>query len=60
MVVPVSAEALDRARRMLGVYPSLMARDALHAAVVLHEGFEGFCSYDRDVDVIEGLTRTEP
>ncbi len=60
MVVPVSAEALDRVRRMLDVYPSLMARDALHAAVVPHEGFEGLCSYDRDFDVIAGLARTEP
>ncbi len=59
-VVPVSAEVLDRARGLLDAYPTLMAPDALHAAVVLHEGFEGICSYDRDFDVITGLRRTEP
>jgi hypothetical protein len=37
-----------------------MARDALHAAVVMPEGFEGLCSYDRDFDVIAGLARTAP
>ena len=42
------------------MYPSLMARDALHAAVVLPEGFEGLCNYDRDFDAIAGLARTAP
>lgn len=59
-VMPVSAEVLDRARTLLDAYPSLMARDALHAAVVLHERLDGICSYDRDFDVIAGVMRTEP
>ena len=59
-VVPISAEVTDRARELLDAYPSLMARDALHAAVVLHESLEAICSYDRDFDGIVGLRRTEP
>ena len=59
-VVSISAAVLDRARMLLDDYPSLMARDALHAAVVLHEGLDSICSYDRDFDRIAELTRIEP
>ncbi|WP_373059236.1 type II toxin-antitoxin system VapC family toxin [Gemmatimonas sp.] len=59
-VVPISAEMLDRARTLLDDYPALMARDALHAAVVMHEGFDAICSYDRDFDAITATTRIEP
>ena len=59
-VVPICAEMLDRARALLDCHSTLMARDALHAAVVLHEGFDAICSYDRDFDVISGLRRVEP
>jgi predicted nucleic acid-binding protein len=37
-----------------------MARDALHAAVVMSGGFEALCSYDRDFERIAGLVRREP
>jgi uncharacterized protein len=59
-VLPVSSDILDRARELLDHHPTLMARDALHAAVVMHEGLEVICSYDRDFDVIPGITRVEP
>jgi predicted nucleic acid-binding protein len=59
-VVPISVEMLDRARELLDHHPGLMARDALHAVVVMHEGLEAICSYDRDFDVIPNLTRIEP
>lgn len=59
-VVPISVEMLDRARELLDHHPALMARDALQAAVVLHEGLEAICSYDRDFDVIPSLVRIEP
>ena len=59
-VLPVSAEMLDRAREILDHHPTLMARDALHAAVVMHEGLEAICSYDRDFDGIAGIARIEP
>jgi len=59
-VVPITAAVLDEARRLLDRHPMLMARDGLHAAVVLVEGFEAICSYDRDYDLIPGVRRVEP
>ena len=59
-VIPVTADVLDRARRLLDDHAHLMARDALHAAVVLDEGLEAICSYDRDFDGIPGVVRVEP
>ena len=59
-VIPVTGEVLDRARVLLDEYPKLMARDALHAAVVELHGLEGICSYDRDFDGVRGLRRVEP
>lgn len=58
--LPISAAVLDRARRILDADPRLMARDALHAAVVMSEGMEAICSYDRDFDRIMGIVRQEP
>jgi uncharacterized protein len=59
-VLPVTAAIMDRARRILDADPRLMARDALHAAVVMIEGMEAVCSYDRDFDRIMGIVRREP
>jgi predicted nucleic acid-binding protein len=59
-VVPVTAEAIDVARRLLDGNKDIMARDALHAAVVRIGGFEALCSYDPDFDRIAGLVRREP
>lgn len=59
-VVPVTANVLDRARHVLDTDRQIMARDALHAAVVMAEGLEAVCSYDRDFDRIKGIVRTEP
>jgi predicted nucleic acid-binding protein len=59
-VIPVTASVLDRARTLLDGSTSLMARDALHAAVVLEEGLDGIYSYDRDFDHIPGIRRLQP
>ncbi len=59
-VIPVTSSALDRARTLLDGSTSLMARDALHAAVVLDEGLDGIYSYDRDFDRIPGIRRLQP
>jgi predicted nucleic acid-binding protein len=59
-VVPVTAEVLDRARRILDTDRRIMARDALHAAVVMEEALEAVCSWDRDFDRIRGIVRQEP
>lgn len=60
VVIPVTAEILDRARRLLDTDQQIMARDALHAAVAMQEQLEGVCSFDRDFDRIQGLLRHEP
>ena len=59
-VLPVTSEIVDRARILLDEYDGLMARDALHAAVVEINSLEGICSYDRDLDRITTIRRTEP
>ena len=60
VVIPIGVEILDAACDLLDRYDGLMARDALHAAVVPHVGAQAICSYDRDFDRIENLKRIEP
>ena len=59
-VLPVTSEILDRARILLDEYDGLMARDALHAAVVEINSLEAICSYDSDFERITTILRTEP
>ena len=60
MIIPVSASMLDRARDILDATPGLMARDAVHAAVVQLESLDAICSYDCDFDRIAGIRRLQP
>lgn len=59
-VLPITSEILDRARTLLDDYDGLMARDALHAAVVEINNLEAVYSYDRDFDRITTIKRMEP
>jgi len=59
-VLPITAEVLDRAREILDEHEGLMARDALHIAVVEINGLAGICSFDRDFDQVSGVNRLEP
>ena len=59
-VIPITAEILDRARALLDGRAHLMARDALHEAVVECHSLEPICSFDRDFDWAPGIRRTEP
>ena len=59
-VLPITSEILDRARILLDEYEGLMARDALHAAVVELNTLEAICSYDQDFDRISTIKRIEP
>ena len=59
-VIPITAEILDGAWRLLDEYRGLMARDALHAAVVQRHSLEGVLSFDRDFDRIRTIRRIEP
>lgn len=60
LIIPISAEVLDRARVLLDDYEGLMARDALHAAVVQMHQLEGICSYDQDFDQVNTIQRITP
>ena len=60
MVIPVTAEILDAARGLMDQHPEIMARDALHAAVVVQERLEGVFSFDEDFDGIAGVVRRVP
>lgn len=59
-VIPVTAGILDRARRLMDEHPDIMARDALHSAVVMDERMEGVFSFDADFDRIPGVVRRLP
>ncbi len=59
-VIPITAEVMDRARSLLDGHVHLMARDALHAAVVECNALAGICSFDRDFDRVRSIRRTEP
>ena len=59
-VLPITSEILDRARTLLDDYDGLMARDALHTAVVEINNLEAVYSYDRDFDRITTIKRMEP
>ena len=59
-VIPVDIVTLDRARALMDTLPSLMARDALHAAIVQQHDLQAICSYDADFDRIPSLKRIEP
>ena len=59
-VLPITVDVTDAARNLMDEYSRLMARDAVHAAVVIHYGLDGIVSLDRDFDVVRGLRRLEP
>lgn len=59
-VEPVTVAVLDASFRLLERYPSLMARDGLHAAACQLLGSVRMCSYDADYDAIAGLQRVTP
>ena len=59
-VLPLTVAVMDRARRILDSDPRLEARNAIHAAIVMTEGMEAVCSYDRGFDRIMGIVRREP
>ena len=60
VVLPITGEIVDRARVILDEYNGLMARDALHAAVVEAHFLDAILSYDRDFDLITAIRRIEP
>jgi predicted nucleic acid-binding protein len=60
VTIPIDDVVTDRARELMDVYPRLLARDAVHAAVVITRKLDGIASFDRDFDGIRGVKRIEP
>jgi len=60
IVFEITGDATDVAKALMDENPALIARDALHAAVVQIHDLEAICSYDTDFDPIESLQRIEP
>jgi predicted nucleic acid-binding protein len=58
--VPVTPEVLHLAHALMRRYATLVARDAVHAAVYEHVGARALCSFDRDFDRVSGVRRVEP
>lgn len=59
-VLAVTGQVMDSACGLMDDLSGLMARDALHAAVVAVYGLASITSFDRDFDRVEGLRRLEP
>jgi uncharacterized protein len=59
-VLAVTGEVMDRARRLMDEHGGLIARDALHAAVVEVYDLDSIASFDHDFDRVERLRRIEP
>jgi predicted nucleic acid-binding protein len=60
LTIPIDDVVTDRARELMEAYPRLLARDAVHAAVVITRKLDGIASFDRDFDGIRGVKRIEP
>lgn len=58
--LPITAEHVDEASRLLDNYAHLTARDAIHIAICQELEGTTLCSYDRDFDGVSSVTRREP
>lgn len=59
-VFPVDSSVILETKTLMDKYPNLIARDAIHAAVVLVNGLDGIVSVDKVFSDIKGLKRFEP
>ncbi|HKP98548.1 MAG TPA: type II toxin-antitoxin system VapC family toxin [Fibrobacteria bacterium] len=59
-ILPVTGENVLDACELLSRYPSLDARDAVHAAVAKGHGISSIVTVDRDFESIKGLRRLSP
>lgn len=60
VIVPITKQDISKAREILQEYPSIEARDATHAAVMLNRNIKSIYSYDRHFDEIKELKRIQP
>lgn len=54
-VLDITLADTDRARDLMAAEPSLSARDAIHAAVMLNHGISHIATFDRDFRRVPGL-----
>lgn len=59
-ILPLTSDILDDAYRLMEKYPSIYARDGVHAASCLAHGVQSIVSFDRDFDLIGQIRRIEP
>lgn len=59
-VLPIAKEDLLLGLEMHQRYPSLQARDSLHAAVMRNNDIRFIVSADRHFDQVEGIERIDP
>ena len=59
-VLDVTLADTDRARELLVENEGLIARDAIHAGVMLNHGIERIATFDRGFDRVPGVDRLEP
>lgn len=56
-ILQVDVKIIEQAYNLLDRYPSIYARDAVHAAACLINGIKEIVSFDTDFDMIEGIKR---
>lgn len=56
--IPIGREEIEEARDLIRQYHFLVARDAIHAAVVRIHALDGIISADKAFDRIKGLNRS--
>jgi predicted nucleic acid-binding protein len=59
-VLPITHALMRRVPELVGRYPSLDARDAVHVATCIHEAIPEIISADRGYDQVAELRRIDP
>ncbi len=59
-VFAVTRDDIATMRDLRQQYPSLLSRDAVHAAVVLTNGLDGLVTADTDFEMIPAIARFDP
>ena len=56
-VLPITLADTDRAKALVATLPSLSARDAIHAAVMLNHDIREIATFDEAFDLVKGIAR---
>lgn len=59
-IYPVTLAEIEKALALLKEFPSINARDAIHAATMLNNGIEKILSADPHFDMLRGIKRIRP